>query len=220
MAGPSGTRGGQQQRQSLVLVALVIGLGVVVTVGALVFRDADPGSSPPATTSATTATTASTMVPVTSSTTAASAGPAGITYNDPNKVYRMTLGPDWTEGPSGFSNSPTWLAPVPGGTAQVNPLLSRAAGPDSLGAFVQSTRTRMDSGPLYRTTGTEPTTLTDGTPAAIVHYESSTGAQLVGRALVAVKGLWGMTMLVQCPPEAADACFAALDPYLESVSFL
>ena len=219
MAGPSGTGGGQQQRQSLVLVALVIGLGVVLTVGALVFRSRDSSSSSPPATSPTTATTASTIAAVTS-TTAAPTGPVGITYNDPNKVYRMTLGPDWTEGPNGFSNSPTWLAPVPGGTAQVNPLLSRAAGPDSLGEFVQSTRTRMDTGPLYRTTTTEPTTLTDGTPATIVHYESSTGAQLVGRALVAVKGLWGMTMLVQCPPEAADACFAALDPYIKSVSFL
>ena len=77
----------------------------------------------------------------------------------------------------------------------------------------------MDGGPLYRTTGTEPTTMADGTPATIVRYESSTGDLVVGRALVVVKGVWGMTMLVQCPPEGADACFATLDPFIKSVTF-
>ena len=42
----------------------------------------------------------------------------------------------------------------------------------------------------------------------------------LGRALVAVMGLWGMTLLLMCPPEAADACFAALDPFIKSVTFL
>jgi hypothetical protein len=218
MAAPSGAGGGQQQRQSLVLVAVVIGAGILLTIGALVFRGGDSHTSATPATSATTATTANTLAPGPTPTTPV--GPAGITYNDPNKIFRMTLGPDWTEGPNGFSNSPTWVAPVPSGSAQVNPLLTHAAGPDSLDQFVQSTMTRMNGGPLYRTTTTEPTSLADGTPATIVHYESATGTQVVGRALVAVKGLWGMTMLVQCPPEAADACFAALDPYLESVTFL
>ena len=131
----------------------------------------------------------------------------------------MTLGPDWAEGPPGAFSSVTWTAPVAGGTARVNPLLTRGAGTDSLPQFVQSTVTRLDNGPLYRTTGTEPTTMADGTPATIVHYESSTGELLVGRALVVVKGEWGMTMLIQCPPDGADGCFSALDPFVKSVTF-
>ncbi|MGZ4757589.1 MAG: hypothetical protein ACXV95_00860 [Acidimicrobiales bacterium] len=217
MAGASGAGGGQQQRQTVVVVAVLVGLGLVLTVAAVVFRSHDDRKKDTVAAVPTTATTA--VLPPGASTTTAPAGPAGITYNDPNKIFHMTLGPDWTEGPNGAFNSPTWLAPVPGGTAQINPLLSRAAGPDSLAEFVRSTVTRIDSGPLYRTSTSEPTTLADGTPATIVHYRSSTGALLEGRALVVVKGLWGMTMLVQCPPDGADACFAALDPFVKSLSF-
>ncbi len=209
--------GATQQRQSAVLVAIVIGAGLVLTVGALVFRSHADRTTDTAAAVPTTATTASTLPGAPTTTTVP--GPAGVTYNDPNKIYRMMLGPDWTAGPNGAFNSPTWLAPVAGGTAQINPLLSRAAGPDSLPEFVRSTITRLDEGPLYRTTTTEPTTLADGTPATIVHYRSATGALLVGRALITVKGLWGMTMLVQCPPDGADACFAALDPFVKSVTF-
>jgi hypothetical protein len=36
---------------------------------------------------------------------------------------------------------------------------------------------------------------------------------------VVVKGEWGMTMLIQCPPDGADGCFAALDPFVKSVVF-
>ena len=210
--------GGRQQRQSMVLVAVVIGAGLILTVGALVFRSHGDRTKE---TVAAVPTTATTAPPPTGglATTTTVPGPAGITYNDPNKIFHMTLGPDWTDGPASYNDSPVWVAPVAGGTAQINPLLSRAAGTDSLAQFVASTQTRMDAGELYRTTGTEPTTMADGTPATILHYESSTGAMLEGRAIVVVKGLWGITMLVQCPPEGADACFATLDPFVKSLTF-
>ena len=212
------TKKGTQNGPAIIAVAIVVGLGLVLTVGALVFRSDDKAESSSVTAAApTTATTAAATA--SSTTTTAATGPIGVPYVDPNKIFHMTLGADWTPGPPGFSNSPTWLAPVgPAGTAQVNPLVSRAAGADSLDQYVQSTITRLNGGALYRTTTTEPTTLTDGTPATIVHYVSANDEQLVGRAIVTVNSQWGLTMLVQCPPTGADACFASLDPYIKSVS--
>ena len=202
------------------VVAIVVGLGLIVTAGALVFGAHDSGSDVTAAATPTTATP--TTAPAGSATVASTTttnGLAGVAFTDPNKIYRMTLGGDWTPGPPGFADSPTWLAPMgAAGTAQINPLVSRAAGPDSLDQYVQSNITRLNAGDLYRTTTTEPTTLTDGSPATIVHYESANGTLLVGRAIFTVKGVWGLTMLVQCPPSAADTCFAALDPYIKSVS--
>jgi hypothetical protein len=216
MAGTGG--GGNEQRQSIIIVAVLVGLGMILTVGALVFHSHDERTTDTAAASPTTATTAA-GAPGTTTTTTTAFGPAGVAYVDPNEIYRMTLGADWAQGAPGAFSSVTWTAPVAGGTARVNPLLSRGSGTDSLPQFVQSTVTRLDNGPLYRTTGTEPTTMADGTPATIVHFESSTGDVLVGHALVVVKGEWGMTMLIQCPPDGADACFAALDPYVKSVIF-
>jgi len=210
----AGTGGGNQKQQSITIVAVLVGLGAILTVGALVIHSHDERTKDTVAAVPTTATTA-----LGASTTTTTPGPAGVAYVDPNKIYRMTLGSDWTEGPPGAFSSVTWAVPVAGGTARVNPLLTRGGGTDSLPQFVQSTVTRLDNGPLYRTTGTEPTTMVDGTPATIVHYTSSTGDLLVGRALIVVKGEWGMAMLIQCPPDGADACFAALDPFVKSMTF-
>jgi hypothetical protein len=199
----------------MVLVAIVIGAGLVLTVGALVFRGHRERTTDVTEATPTTATTAGPGPGLSTTTTAP--GPQGITYEDPNEIFQMTVGADWTRGTNGIASSPNWLAPVPGGTAQINPLLSSS--PGSLAEFVRSSRSRMDQGALYDSTGEEPTTLTDGTPATIVHYRSATGALLEGRMLVVVNGQWGMTMLVQCPPDGADACFAALDPFIKSVVF-
>src|SRR4051794_7841204 len=99
----------------MVLVAIVIGAGLVLTVGALVFRSHEDRTKETVAAVPTTATTAALAAGATTTTVA---GPVGITYNDPNKIFRMTLGPDWTDGPSSYNDSPVWVAPVPGGTAR------------------------------------------------------------------------------------------------------
>jgi hypothetical protein len=201
-----------------VIIAVVVGVALVLSVGAFVLRDRGSADASGSTVSSTT-TAAAPLAPAETTTTLA-AGPPGITFLDPAKVYSMRIGTDWTDGPIGFSGSPTWLAPVSSGTANVNPLVSRASGPDSLGQFAQSATTRLNAGSLYRVTASEPTTMADGTPATVLRYVSSQGAQLSGQALVTVSGLWGAVILQQCPPEGANTCFATLDPYVKSFHFL
>jgi hypothetical protein len=166
----AGTGGGNEQRQSIIIVAVLVGLGVILTVGARV--EQPRRASTEAVASA--PTTATTAPGPSSTTTTIAFGPAGVAYVDPNEIYRMTLGTDWAKARPGVQPV-TWTAPVAGGTARVNPLLTRGAAPTRPPVRAvdrHPTRQR----PLYRTTGTEPTTMADGTPATIVHYESSTAS--------------------------------------------
>jgi len=153
------------------------------------------------------------------STTLASAG--GGVFTESNHLWQITAGPDWHLAPSGLSATPLWT--IGTNTAADASIVNIVTGtvPDGTTSqqFAQQTIAGISTVPgLTVTSKAIPTTLTDGTVAAMITNDYIvSGVTRRQELLVAVKGTTAVTTTVSSSPDQAAETFKAADPYIRSL---
>ncbi len=160
------------------------------------------------------------------SVTTTTAGDGGTHYVESNHLWEITAGPTWVLTSSALSATPQWTI---GAATDANPsVVSVVAGTVAQGTtteqFAQQTLTALSSlkGLTMTSPSPIPTTLADGTPAAILtnDYAPGPGVLLRQQLLLAVKGTTAVTITVATAPDQATATFGAADPYIRTLVIL
>ncbi|MGZ4715280.1 MAG: DUF2510 domain-containing protein [Acidimicrobiales bacterium] len=152
------------------------------------------------------------------------AGNGGTVYVESNHVYQITAGPNWVLAPSGLSATPLWtIGADTGATASiVNIVTGSVAAGTTSEQFAQQTLAGIGGGKVPGLTVTSPTpiptSLDDGTPAAILTNDLVvSGVTRRQQLLVAVNGTTAVTITVSSSPDQAAATFAAADPFVRTL---
>jgi hypothetical protein len=167
--------------------------------------------------------------------TTTTAGTEGTVYVESNHLYQITAGPTWVLTTSGLSSTPQWSigAPTDANPSVVSIVTGSVAQGTTTEQFAAKTLAAIDNVPGLTVTSPTPipTTLDDGTPAAIITNdytpaESTSSSTTPGapgsvtlrqQLLVAVKGTTAVTITVATSPDQATATFRAADPYVRTL---
>jgi hypothetical protein len=155
--------------------------------------------------------------------TTTTAGNGGTLYIESNQLWEITAGPTWVLTSSALSATPQWTigAATDANPSVVNIVTGTVAQGTTTEQFAQQTMTALSKlkGLTVTTPNPIPTTLADGTPAAILtnDYAPGPGVLLRQQLLVSVKGTTAVTVTVATAPEQATATFAAADPYIRTL---
>ncbi len=156
--------------------------------------------------------------------TSTTAGSAGTLYVESNNLYRITAGPTWVLAPSGLSATPLWTigADTGANASIVNIVTGTVADGTTSLDFAQQTLAGISGGKVPGLEVTSPapipTTLDDGTPAAILTNDLKvSGVTRRQQLLIAVKGTTAVTITVSSSPDQAAAAFADADPWIRTL---
>jgi hypothetical protein len=157
--------------------------------------------------------------------TTTTAGNGGTLYVESNHLYQITAGPTWVLAPSGLSATPLWTIGADTGAEAsiVNIVTGSVPDGTTTAQFAQQTLDGIGGGKVEGLTVTSPvpipTSLDDGTPAAILTNDFTvSGVVRRQQLLVAVKGTTAVTVTVSSTPDSATATFAAADPFVRTLS--
>ena len=157
------------------------------------------------------------------SVTTTTAGNGGTVYVESNHLWEITAGPTWVLTSSALSATPQWTigAATDANPSVVNIVTGTVAPGTTTEQFARQTLTALGKLPGLTVTSPNPipTTLADGTPAAILtnDYAPAPGVLLRQQLLLAVNGTTAVTVTVATSPEQAAATFAAADPYIRTL---
>jgi hypothetical protein len=221
---------------------IAVGILMLALAGTLTYVSANSGSgtgsadqSDQASDDTTLDTKAPPSLEPTDSITTTTVGTAGTLYVESNHLYQITAGPTWVLTTSGLSSTPQWSIGPP---SDANPsVVSIVTGTVAAGTTTEqfAAKTLAAIGKVPGLTVTSPTpiptTLDDGTPAAIITNDytpadstsptTAAGAPaavtLRQQLLVAVKGTTAVTITVATSPDQATATFQAADPYVRTL---
>jgi hypothetical protein len=220
------------QRPRRILYA-VVGLGIALLVLAVAMTFVRPGSGShsseaddQAAGAAASDTTPDTKTDhdVTTTAPTASTTPTGpAIYTESTGLYRIEAGPDWELASSTLTGTPLWTigAKTDANVNIVNIVTGSVPEGTTIEQFAQQTVAGISGVPGLTVTGSTPTQLADGTPAALItNTLVVNGITRSQEVLVAVKGTTAVTITVSSMPETATATFAATDPYIRSLVIL
>jgi hypothetical protein len=209
---------------------IAIGVLMLALAGAITIITTSSGSdSPLAATDdtgdgATSTTEPEPTVPTTDEVTTTTALGGGTVYTESNGLYQITAGPDWVLASSSLSATPIWTVGAAGGADAgiVNIVTGSVPDGTTTEQFAQQTLTGISNVEgLTVTSPAIPTTLTDGTPAAIITNDYTiNGGTRRQQLLIAVKGTTAVTITVSATPDTAASTFTRVDPFIRSLVIL